>query len=89
MDDLSKLPPGVTLGPLSSRVFEVLEAHTAFPWPVLAAQCKRHGFDPADISAQELTTLIPRLAAGVERFTSPAHGAEVARALERLARATP
>jgi hypothetical protein len=86
MDGLTKLPPGVRLGPLSARVFAVLEKHTAFPWPVLVAQCKRHGVDPADLDAAALEGLIPMLARGVERFTSPQHGEEVFRELETLMR---
>lgn len=84
MEGLKNLPAGVELGRLSARVFEVLERHTAFPWPVLVAQCKRHGLEPADLSASELETLVPFLAKGVARFTSPANGEHVRRELLQL-----
>ena len=86
MEGLSKLPRGVVLGPLSERVFAVLERHTAFPWPVLTVQCKRLGIDPSNVSPTELPALIPLLVTGVERFTSPANAEAVRLELEVLLR---
>jgi hypothetical protein len=86
MDDLKNLPPGIVLGGLSASVFAILERHTAFPWPVLVAQCKRLGLDPIDISKADLERLVPHLATGVERFTSPQNGAAVRRELDALVR---
>lgn len=70
-------PPGVSLVPLSREVFQVLARHTAFPWPVLSTQCKRQGVDPGALTAADLRGLIPHLASGVARFTSPDRGEQV------------
>lgn len=83
----SKLPSGVALGPLSRAVFEVLAGYTAFPWPVLSAQCKRVGRAAEDISAADLRVLIPALATSVGRFTSPEKESAVRRELLALASA--
>jgi hypothetical protein len=83
-DDLKQLPGGVTLGPLSRQVFEVLARYTAFPWPVMTAQAKRVGHDPTQLSPMALRQLIPLLSAGVARFTSPQKGDAARQELEAL-----
>lgn len=80
----SKLPTGVTLGPLSAAVFDVLSNYTAFPWPVLSAQCKRSGANPSALTMVELRKVLPDLAASVGRFTSPEKEQAVRKALELL-----
>ena len=86
MEGLKNLPTGVQLNALSASVFEVLEQHTAFPWPVLAAQCKRYGRDPENLSPADLDELIVHLANGVARFTSPEKGETVQRDLAAVLR---
>ncbi len=81
----NKLPAGVSLGPLSRAVFDVLARYTAFPWPVLSAQCKRAGCVAETLSLPELRGLIPALGASVGRFTSPEKEQAVCRELETLA----
>ncbi|MEM9069794.1 MAG: hypothetical protein AAGE52_14875 [Myxococcota bacterium] len=65
------LPEGVILGELSEKVFDVLQEHTSFPWPVMQAQCKRVGIDPTSLSKEELATMVVYFADAVGRFTSP------------------
>lgn len=85
MEQLLKTPPGdVSLNRLSRQVFDVLAQYTAFPWPVLMAQAQRAGLDPTNLTASGLRQIIERLASGVERFTSPEHGAAVRAELQRL-----
>ena len=83
----SKIPAGVSLSPLATEVFKVLERYTAFPWPILAAQCKRAGTTPIALTEDSLLSLIPLLAAGVGRFTSPEKEAAVQRELLVMAQA--
>ena len=68
---MNKPPEGEELSEVALRVFEILRKYTGFPWPVLAAQCKRVGVTPETLTVAALPTLIPFLAAGVGRFTSP------------------
>jgi hypothetical protein len=85
MDErLTRLPDGVSLGPLSERVFEVLSRYTVFPWPVMVAQARRLDVSASDLRPAELQRLLPNLAAGVERFTSPEKGEAVRRDLLHL-----
>jgi hypothetical protein len=81
---LTKPPAGVTLGPLSARIFAVLAEHTAFPWPVMKTQAQRHGLDPANLTLADLRALLDVLAVSVERFTSPVTGAKTREDLARL-----
>lgn len=67
----SKLPKGMHLSPVAQAVFTIIERYTAFPWPILSAQCKRLGIDPARLEASHLPALTPLLAVSVGRFTSP------------------
>ena len=83
---LTGVPAGATLSPLAREVFQVLQGHTAFPWPVLSTQCKRLNIDLAVFSAADLAHVTPQLAASVGRFTSPAHEAAVKRDLLALSR---
>ena len=68
---MNKPPEGAKLSEVALRVFEILRKYTGFPWPVLAAQCKRVGVTPETLTFAVLPTLIPYLAAGVGRCTSP------------------
>jgi hypothetical protein len=72
---LTKPPEGVELNALSTRVFAILSKYTAFPWPILMTQAKRCGVDAARLTHADLHELVPHLAAGVERYTSPEKGA--------------
>jgi len=83
-DALTGLPAGVTLNALSERAYRAMQEHTAFPWAVLSAQCRRAGVDPAALTPEALKKIAPQLAAGVGRFTSPAQQQAVLRALEAL-----
>jgi hypothetical protein len=68
---IKQLPPGIQLSPVAHSVFEILLRYTAFPWPVLAAQCKRAGCVPEKLTLVDLRGLIPALSNSVGRFTSP------------------
>ncbi len=83
MDGL-RVPANVQLSPMAERVLAILSHHTAFPWPVLMAQCQRCNLDPAQIGAAEVKQLAPLLSAGVARFTSPQKGAQVLAELNKL-----
>ena len=81
---LKDLPAGVVLNALSAEVFEVLSRHTVFPWPVMAAQCKRVHVDPQNLGKEELAKALPYLATGVGRFTDPTKAAATERELQTL-----
>lgn len=68
---LTKRPAGVAFNALSSAVFDILAQYTAFPWPVMLAQCKRVAVDPANLTKKGLLDALPYIVAGVARFTSP------------------
>lgn len=79
------LPEGLSLGPLSRQVFDVLADHTSFPWPIMRAQCKRVGADPENIRSSDLRALSGHLAEAVGRFTSAESREAVLRNLNALA----
>jgi hypothetical protein len=81
---VARMPAGVALGPVSERVFEILARYTVFPWPVLMAQAQRLGLSPANVQMTDLPELVPLLAAGVERFTSPEKARAARQELESL-----
>lgn len=81
---LVRPPKGVTLNPLSNRVFELLSQFTAFPWPLLKTQAERIDCDPANLGRTAVERLITPLAKGVARFNTPEAGREVQLALERM-----
>lgn len=72
-------PQGVVFNALSDAVFVILARYTAFPWPVMLAQCKRVSADPANLTKKGLADALQHLATGVARFTSPekAHKVEI------------
>lgn len=72
-----KLPADVVLSPVARRILEVLSRYTVFPWPVLQAQCRRTGADPAALTIAEARPLVALLGDGVARFTSPQKGEQV------------
>lgn len=84
MEPLRRYPEGVELNELSKRVFDALCLYTSFPWPILRAQCNRHGVDPANLDEAGLWRVIPDIASGVARFTSPDKGDLCRRQLEEL-----
>jgi len=47
-----------TLAPFSLQVFDTLARYTAFPWPVMLAQCKRANLDPAALTPQDLAKVL-------------------------------
>lgn len=77
-------PEDVSLGRLSQSIFDVLAAHTSFPWPVMQAQSRRVGADPANLTAADLAKLIEHLASAVGRFTSAEKAARVEQELRAL-----
>lgn len=81
---LKVLPAGVVLNALSTEVFEVLSRHTVFPWPVMAAQCKRVHADPQNLNKEALAKALPHLATGVGRFTDPIKATATERELQAL-----
>jgi len=83
---MNRPPEGAKLSAVAQQVFDVLRKSTGFPWPVLAAQCKRVGVTPETLSKASLHSLIPFLAAGVGRFTSPEKEAAVRKELTLLLR---
>jgi hypothetical protein len=84
MEELSDVPAGVTLSPIARQTHAALKKFTAFPWAILSTQCKRAGIDPATMTADELSRLAPQIAAGVARFTTPAHDTMVRVALSKI-----
>lgn len=87
MDDhLTRRPEGVVLNALSDQVFEILARHTAFPWPVMLAQCKRVAADPANLTVESLQMAAPFMVQGVARFTDPLRAQQVGRELAELTR---
>jgi hypothetical protein len=83
-EGLARAPEGVTFNALSARVFETLARYTAFPWPILMTQAKRCGANPAALDPQVFDELVPHLAAGVARYTTPDKGVAVQRELLAL-----
>jgi len=77
-------PKGLELSEVSAAVFEILSEYTAFPWPVLMAQAQRRGVVPESLTIADLEVLLPLLARGVERFTSPEAGEKVRERLSAL-----
>ena len=55
---LVRRPAG--LNELSGKVFDILAAHTAFPWPILETQAKRAKLDPLNLNRTELEELLRR-----------------------------
>ncbi len=80
---LSRRPPG--LNELGGQVFDVLAAHTAFPWPILETQARRSSKDPFQLTRADLRELAPRLLEALARFASPDKVEAATQALGRLA----
>jgi hypothetical protein len=79
---LAKRPPG--LNELGNRIFDVLAAYTAFPWPILDAQAKRSDLDPFRLEPAQLRVLIPKLIEAVASFARPEKVEAATAALQRL-----
>lgn len=74
------------LGPLARAVHDVLERHTAFPWPVLKSQCRRRGIDPRTLTPITLGAVIEDLAFAIARFNTIPAGMAARRELVELQR---
>lgn len=72
------------LTPFARTVFETLAKYTAFPWPIMMAQCKRADLDPKKLDARNLESVIHYLSDAVGRFTSPEKAAAVRADLAEL-----
>lgn len=73
------------MGLFSRIVFDVVARYTAFPWPILSAQCKRGGVDAMNLDSAGLAKIIPLVAQGVGLFTTPEKATLVSAELTRLA----
>jgi hypothetical protein len=80
--------PG-NLAPFALQVYEVLAKHTAFPWPVMMAQCRRANVEPTNLNADDLEKVVEFMAEAVARFTSPEKGMAVRTELRLLAKHRP
>ncbi len=65
------------LSPFAREVFDALAKYTAFPWPVMMAQCRRANVDPVSVSPRDLDAVCDFMAEAVGRFTSPEKAAAV------------
>jgi hypothetical protein len=65
------------LTPFASQVYDTLAKYTAFPWPIMMAQCRRAGLNPVTLTPGELEAVVEFMAEAVARFTSPDKGAAV------------
>ncbi len=83
-DALVKVTAPEGLGPLARSVFDVIARYTAFPWPILSAQCKRAGVDAMNLDGEGLAKIIPLVAQGVGLFTTPEKATLVRAELTRL-----
>jgi hypothetical protein len=79
-------PDPPALNRLSADVYTALSQHTAFPWPLLKTQGRRHGIDPANLTPAGLGELIQPLALGVARFNDMQSGFAARMALVELLR---
>lgn len=80
----SNKPDG--LSSFSREVFDVVAKHTAFPWPIMSAQCRRASVDPMNLDREGLAKAADFIAEGVGYFTSPEKAMLVRRELALLAR---
>jgi hypothetical protein len=80
----SNKPDG--LSSFSREVFDVVARHTAFPWPIISAQCRRANVDPMKLDRESLGKAVDFIAEGVGYFTSPEKAMLVRRELSLLAR---
>lgn len=74
------------LSPFARTVFETLGRYTAFPWPIMMAQCRRAELDPKTLDARGLGVVIDFFSEAVGRFTSPEKAAAVHAELAALMR---
>jgi len=65
------------LSPFATRVFETLAKYTAFPWPMMMAQCARVDVDPRKLDASGLERALVHLIEAVARYSSPEKAAAV------------
>lgn len=81
---LATLPPNCCR--LSLRVHQVLAQYTAFPWPIMRSQCRRHGIDAQALTPATLGFVLRDLALGVARFRDSQAGVAAHRDLVVLLR---
>ena len=74
------------LSPFARSVFEALAKYTAFPWPIMMAQCRRVDLDPKTLDAKGLASVLDHFSEAVGRFTSPEKAAAVRADLAALIR---
>ncbi len=74
------------LSPFARTVFETLAKYTAFPWPIMMAQCRRVDLDAKTLDSKGLAQVIDHFSEAVGRFTSPEKAAAVRADLAALAR---
>jgi hypothetical protein len=77
-------PEGLSI--FSKEVFDVVARYTAFPWPIISAQCRRANVDPVNLDGEGLRKVLDFIAEGVGYFTSPEKAMLVRRELALLAR---
>jgi len=74
------------LSSFSKEVFDVVARYTAFPWPIISAQCRRANVDAMNLDRESLGRVVDFIAEGVGYFTSPEKAMLVRRELGLLAR---
>lgn len=76
--------PDRALSDLARQVVEILEDHTALAWTILESHCERAGLVPDALDLADLEGLMPGLAKGVARFSSPEKGEDVTIRIQAL-----
>ena len=74
------------LSSFSKEVFDVVARYTAFPWPIISAQCRRANVDAMNLDRESLGRVVDFISEGVGYFTSPEKATLVRRELALLAR---
>jgi hypothetical protein len=75
-------------GPTSKLTLEVLrelQRFSALAWPLIEAQCTRHGISPDELSRSQLADILPDIEKSLARFTSPEKAKAARERLEQLA----
>lgn len=72
------------LNAFSSRIYAVLEAPLVCPWHMLASSCSWRGIDPLELSASDLSRLIPLLGEQAARVSDDEHALKLMHSLEAL-----
>jgi hypothetical protein len=80
---VSNRPPG-PISRLALQVLRELQQFSALAWPLLEAQCTRHGIPPGELSRSQLSDILPDIERGLARFTSPEKAKAARERLEEL-----